>query len=95
MNDRPELPLRIVLPGLGGLRCERALRLLPGRRWTLAGVLEGDPRAVVAKLFLRCRGGQRHFERERYGLMALHERGIAARSCCTRVRSTRRPAGWC
>lgn len=78
MNDLPELPLRIVLPGLGGLRCERALRLLPGRRWTLAGVLEGDRRAVVAKLFLRCRGGQRHFERERSGLMALHERGIAA-----------------
>lgn len=78
MSDRPELPLRIALPGLGGLRCERALRLLPGRRWTLAGVLEADRRAVVAKLFLRGPGGQRHFERERAGLQALHGRGIAA-----------------
>lgn len=93
MSDLPALPLHIALPGLGGLRCERALRLLPGRRWTLAGVLEGDRRAVVAKLFLRCRGGQRHFERERAGLMALHGRGVAAPQLLY-AGPVDAPAGW-
>ena len=78
MRGLPDLPLRLAVPGLGPLRCDRALRVLPGRRWTLAGTLERDRRAVAAKLFLAGRHARRHFERERRGLEALHRRGVAA-----------------
>ncbi len=78
MNGYPVLPLRVDVPNLGPLQCERALRILPGRRWTLAGVLEQGRRPVVAKLFLAGRRARRHFERERRGLEVLHQRGIAA-----------------
>ena len=78
MSGGPELPLRIAVPELGFLQCDRALRVLPGRRWTLAGTLEPDQRPVVAKLFLAGRHARRDFERERRGLEALHRRGIAA-----------------
>lgn len=74
----PELPLRIAVPELEFLQCDRALRVLPGRRWTLAGTLERDQQPVVAKLFLAGRHARRDFERERHGLDALHRRGLAA-----------------
>lgn len=77
MRELPDLPLRIAVPQLGPLQCERALRVLPGRRWTLAGTLERGQRPVVAKLFLAGRYARRHFERERRGLEALQQRGIA------------------
>ncbi len=77
MTDRPDLPLRIAVPELGFLQCDRALRILPARRWTLAGTLEPDQHPVVAKLFLAGRHARRHFERERRGLEVLHRRGIA------------------
>lgn len=78
MRGLPDLPLRIAVPQLGPLQCERALRVLPGRRWTLAGTLERDQQPVVAKLFLVGRHARRDFERERRGLEALQQRGIAA-----------------
>ncbi|WP_448511035.1 lipopolysaccharide kinase InaA family protein [Immundisolibacter sp.] len=78
MTDRPDLPLRIAVPELGFLLCDRALRILPARRWTLAGTLEPAQRPVVAKLFLAGRQARRHFERERRGLEGLHRRGMAA-----------------
>ena len=74
----PDLPLRIAVPELEFLQCDRALRVLPGRRWTLAGTLEREQRPVVAKLFLAGRHARRDFEREWRGLDALHRRGIAA-----------------
>ncbi|ANX05069.1 lipopolysaccharide kinase InaA family protein [Immundisolibacter cernigliae] len=78
MTSLPALPSRIAVPELGFLHCDRALRTLPGRRWTLAGTLERDQRPVVAKLFLAGRQARRHFEREWHGFEALHRRGIAA-----------------
>lgn len=78
MRGLPDLPLRLAVPQLGPLQCDRTLRVLPGRRWTLAGTLERDRRAVAAKLFLAGRHARRHFEREWRGLEALHRRGIAA-----------------
>lgn len=78
MSGRPDLPLQLAVPDLGRLQCDRALRVLPGRRWTLAGVLEPNQQPVVAKLFLAGRHARRHFERERRGLETLHQRGIAA-----------------
>lgn len=78
MRGLPDLPLRLAVPELGFLHCDRALRVLPGRRWTLAGTLERDQRPAVAKLFLAGRAAQRHFQREWRGLEALHRRGIAA-----------------
>lgn len=78
MSGGPDLPLRIAVPELDFLQCDRALRVLPGRRWTLAGTLEPDQRPVVAKLFLAGRHARRDFERERRGLESLHRRGIAA-----------------
>ncbi|WP_372720830.1 lipopolysaccharide kinase InaA family protein [Immundisolibacter sp.] len=80
MTDRPTLPLQLEVPGMGPLVCERALRILPGQRWTLAGRLpEQADMPVVAKLYLASgRRARRHFERERRGLEALYQRGIAA-----------------
>lgn len=77
MNVAPDLPLRLDVPPLGRVRCERALRVLAGRRWTLAGTREQGGQPVVVKLFLGSRA-RRHFTRERRGLEALHARGLAA-----------------
>ena len=77
MNGAPDLPLRVDAPPFGRVLCDRALRVLAGRRWTLAGTLEQGGQPVVAKLFLG-RGARRHFTRERRGLEALRARGLAA-----------------
>ena len=93
MRGVPDLPLRLAVPQLGPLQCDRALRVLPGRRWTLAGTLERDRRAVAAKLFLAGRHARRHFEREWRGLEALHRRGIAAPDVLY-AGALDEPAGW-
>ncbi len=93
MRGLPDLPLRIAVPELGPLRCDRTLRVLPGRRWTLAGTLERDQRPVVAKLFLAGRRARRHFERERRGLETLHQRGIAAPDVLY-AGALQEPRGW-
>lgn len=92
MNATPDLPLRLTVPGFGSVRCARALRVLPGRRWTLAGTLEHDGRPVVAKLFLGGRA-RRYFARERRGLEALHARGLDAPELLY-AGPCAEPAGW-
>jgi tRNA A-37 threonylcarbamoyl transferase component Bud32 len=69
--------MRLDAPPFGRVVCERMLRVLAGRRWTLAGTLEQGGQPVVAKLFLG-RGARRHFTRERRGIEALRARGLAA-----------------
>lgn len=95
MTDQPMLPLQVEVPGVGPLVCDRVLRILPGQRWTLAGRLpEQAHMPVVAKLFLASgRRARRHFERERRGLEALYQRGIAAPEMFYAGQLTT-PAGW-
>lgn len=76
MSTIPDLPLQVAAPPLGAVTCTHALRVLPGRRWTLAGTLEPGGRAVVAKLFLAGARARRHFARELRGLRALRRRGL-------------------
>ncbi|HEY0675842.1 MAG TPA: lipopolysaccharide kinase InaA family protein [Immundisolibacter sp.] len=77
-GQHPALPLRLQLPELGSVLCTRALRILPARRWTLAGATEGGQREVVVKIFLPSRHARRDFLREQRGLEILHRRAIAA-----------------
>lgn len=58
---------------IGGLRIEKWLRVLPGKR--LTGVGEHGGRTVLAKLFI-APGSGRHLARERRGLEALARHGI-------------------
>lgn len=74
----PILPLHLNLGDLGSVVCSTALRVLPGRRWTLSGSTGHGARAVVVKLFLPGRRARRDFLREQRGLEALHQRGISA-----------------
>lgn len=90
---QPALPLRLELPGLGPLVCTRILRILPGRRWTLAGVVEHGQRQVVVKLFLQARCARRDFRRERRGLDILHRGAIAAPEVLY-AGPVAEPAGW-
>lgn len=78
MNPTPTQPLRLDLQDLGTVVCTRALRVLPGRRWTLAGATERGERAVVVKVFLAGQRAQRDFRREQRGLEALHRHAISA-----------------
>jgi tRNA A-37 threonylcarbamoyl transferase component Bud32 len=56
------------------LSLHQLLRILPGKRLTGIGNLDGQP--VLAKLFIAERGDERHWERERRGIAALIEREI-------------------
>lgn len=78
MSPTPALPLRLGLPQFGTVICARALRVLPGRRWTLAGQTEPGARAVVVKLFLAGRHARRDFRREQHGFASLHRHAINA-----------------
>ncbi len=51
------------------LSLQQVLRILPGKRLTGRGLLEGLP--VLAKLFIAERGDERHWQRERQGVEAL------------------------
>jgi tRNA A-37 threonylcarbamoyl transferase component Bud32 len=51
------------------LSLQRVLRVLPGKRLTGIGEIEGRP--VLAKFFIAERGAERHWERERRGISAL------------------------
>lgn len=58
------------------LSIDKLLRVLPGKRLTGIGTLDGQ--AVLAKLFIAQSGAERHRERERHGLTALRDRGVDA-----------------
>ena len=65
----PPLPCAIVLDSGQCLQIEQVLRILPGKRLTARGLLEG--RDVVAKLFIAAEGSARHWQRELDGVTAL------------------------
>ncbi len=93
MSPTPSLPLRLDLPDLGPVVCTRTLRLLPGRRWTLAGATERGARAVVVKLFLAGRRARRDFRREQRGFERLHRHAISAPQLLY-AGALAEPAGW-
>ncbi|MGE0811180.1 MAG: lipopolysaccharide kinase InaA family protein [Immundisolibacter sp.] len=93
MSTTPSLPLRLDLPELGAVVCTRALRVLPGRRWTLAGATERGARAVVVKLFLAGRHARRDFRREQRGFALLHRHAISAPQVLY-AGALAEPAGW-
>ncbi len=57
------------------LSLHQLLRILPGKRLTGIGNLDGQP--VLAKLFIAERGDERHWERERRGIAALLDHRIS------------------
>ncbi|MDX9742076.1 MAG: lipopolysaccharide kinase InaA family protein [Gammaproteobacteria bacterium] len=71
----PTLPLQLALDDGRMLSIDKLLRVLPGKRLTGIGTLDGQ--TVLAKLFIAKPGAERHWERERQGLTALLDRGIA------------------
>lgn len=70
----PTLPLQLTLDDGRKLSIDKLLRVLPGRRLTGIGTLDGQ--TVLAKLFIAKPGAGRHWERERHGLTALLGRGV-------------------
>lgn len=92
-DQPPALPLRLQLPELGRVLCTQALRILPGRRWTLAGTTERGLHDVVVKVFLPARHARRDFVREQRGLETLHRHAIAAPPILYAGALTE-PAGW-
>ncbi len=84
-NDLPALtadvpvPFELVLPGSeasGGWTCHEVLRVLPGRRLVVRARHAGMDRDVILKLF-HGRGHRRYCERERSGLEAMADAGLA------------------
>jgi tRNA A-37 threonylcarbamoyl transferase component Bud32 len=73
-GDEVQTPLRLSLDTGHMLTLRQVLRMLPGKRITGVGEIDGKP--VLAKLFIAKRGSARHWERERAGIQALIERGI-------------------
>lgn len=71
---QPPAQFRIELEDGRSLDMWRLLRILPGKRLTGVGLLEGQ--IVLAKLFIAHDGSERHWERERRGIAALDERGV-------------------
>lgn len=77
------LPASVTLTSAEGamtICAERALRLLPGKRVTVRGVIQGgelDGRGVALKLFLRRQRGERHRQRELAGHQRLRSAGVA------------------
>lgn len=69
----PQLPVRLEMQAGDVLTLERPLRLVPGKRLVAAGSWNGRP--ALVKLFL-AEAHQRHGERERAGLVALHAAGV-------------------
>ena len=57
------------------LSLHQLLRILPGKRLTGIGNLDGQP--VLAKLFIAERGDERHWGRERRGIVALLDHQIS------------------
>ena len=73
---QPHMPIGIALEDGRRLTIHRLLRILPGKRLTGAGEIEGRP--VLAKLFIDGSGADRHWRHERHGLEALAAQGIPA-----------------
>lgn len=71
----PPAPCRIILDDGRTLDILRWLRVLPKKRLTGEGALEGRP--VLAKLFIAARGSHRHARRERAGIATLVAGDIA------------------
>lgn len=71
---QPPVAFRIELEDGRILDMQRLLRILPGKRLTGVGLLEGQP--ILAKLFIAPAGSERHWERERSGIVTLVERSI-------------------
>lgn len=71
----PPAPCRVMLDDGRALEIRRWLRVLPKKRLTGEGELEGRP--VLAKLFIASRGSDRHWQREKAGVDALVAGGIA------------------
>lgn len=93
MSGAPVLPLTVHLADGVAVHCTTALRVLPGRRWVLAGKEAG--RSVVAKLFLDvARTARRDFERERNGAQALARSGVPVPELVAAGRCVA-PPGWC
>ena len=65
----PALPFQVELDNGKRLTLQRLLRILPGKRLTAVGDLDGQP--VLAKLFIALLGSERHWARERAGMDAL------------------------
>lgn len=70
----PPLPFHVALDDGRTLAVNNLLRLLPGKRLTGVGTLDG--KTVLAKLFVAKPGAERHWERERRGLEILLGRTI-------------------
>jgi tRNA A-37 threonylcarbamoyl transferase component Bud32 len=70
----PPAAFHIELDDSRLLSLHQLLRILPEKRLTGIGNLDGQP--VLAKLFIAERGDERHWERERRGITALIEREI-------------------
>jgi tRNA A-37 threonylcarbamoyl transferase component Bud32 len=72
-RDPPDR-FRIELANGQLLTVNHLLRILPGKRLTGIGTLDGM--FVLVKLFIAQRGDKRHWEREHHGVVALIERHI-------------------
>ncbi|SDS26749.1 Lipopolysaccharide kinase (Kdo/WaaP) family protein [Halopseudomonas sabulinigri] len=70
----PALPMRIPLSGGGSVTVDQWLRVLPGKRLVARAMQDDTP--VLLKLFIGA-GADRHCARERLGLSALAQQGVA------------------
>lgn len=70
----PSTPFQVMLADGRALVLRQLLRVLPGKRITGIGDIEGE--TVVAKLFIAVHGAKRHWQRELRGIQRLLEHDL-------------------
>jgi tRNA A-37 threonylcarbamoyl transferase component Bud32 len=73
-NREPAVTFQIELDGGKVLVLQKLLRILPGKRITGMGIIDGQ--TVLAKLFIAQRDSERHWQREYQGVELLQSRDL-------------------